>query len=87
LVEAYAARRNPGDNETREREDAMPNTGEVCTQSGVYNGVCTKNRTHQVKQVAVNNGDPFPLCYTGACKGSVEYMLVQATKGVDQPRL
>ena len=60
----------------------MPNTGEVCTQSGFYDGVCTKNRTHQVKRVIVNHWDRFPLCHTGACKGSVHYTLVQATIGV-----
>ena len=64
----------------------MSNTGEVCTQSGIYNGVCTKNGTHQVKQVAVSQGERFPLCHTGACKGSVHFMLVQATTGVVQLR-
>jgi hypothetical protein len=39
----------------------MPNTGEVCTQSGIYTGVCTTNGTHLVKQVAVSNGNRFPL--------------------------
>jgi len=65
----------------------MPNTGQVCTQSGLYNGVCATNGTHQVKQVAVRNGNPFPLCHTGACKGSVYYTLLQATKRVVQPPL
>ena len=64
----------------------MTNTGRVCTQSGIYSGVCTTNGTHRVKQVAVSKGNRFPLCYTGACKGSVHYTLLQATKGVVQPR-
>ena len=64
----------------------MPNTGEVCTQSGIYKGVCTANGSHQMKQVAVSNGNRFPVCYTGACKGSVQYTLLQAMKGVVHPR-
>jgi hypothetical protein len=64
----------------------MPNTGEVCTQSGIYSGVCARNGTHRVKRVAVSGGDRFPLCDTGACKGSVHYTLLQAMKEVVQPR-
>jgi hypothetical protein len=64
----------------------MPNTGEVCTQSGIYSGVCTTNGTHQLRQVVVSNGYRFPVCYVGVCKGSVQYTLVQPTKGTVQPR-
>jgi hypothetical protein len=58
----------------------MPSTGDICQTSGIYNGVCTKNGTHQVKQVAISRGNKFPPCHTSQCQGSVRYTLVQETK-------
>lgn len=57
----------------------MPNTGETCQQSGIYNATCTSNGQH-VKQLALSKGDRFPPCNTSSCHGSVRYTLTQATK-------
>jgi hypothetical protein len=58
----------------------MPHTGEKCQTSGIYDGVCTKNGQHQVKQIAVSVGNTFPPCHTATCAGAVRYTLVRATR-------
>ena len=58
----------------------MPHTGEKCQTSGIYDGVCKKNGTHRVKQLAVSVGNTFPPCNTATCSGAVSYTLVQATR-------
>lgn len=57
--------------------DAMPTTGQTCSQSGIYEGRC--NNQH-VKEIALSNGNTFPPCHTSGCSGSVTWTLKTPTR-------
>jgi hypothetical protein len=49
----------------------MPQTGEKCQQSGIYQSTCSDNL-----QIALSKGDTFPPCRN---HGNVSWVLKQAT--------
>ncbi len=50
----------------------MASTGQKCTQSGIYQSVCSDKL-----QIALSKGDTFPPCRT---HGSVTWNLIRATQ-------
>ena len=48
-------------------------TGQKCTRSGIYQGVCSHR-----PQIALSNGDTFPPCSPG--RHAVTWRLIQPTR-------